>query len=228
MADANGPLQPFRGIQSPGICFSSGHCLVLNNYSSAPTSIEAFDEIWIVTPDGERLLYTDPPKAGSYTETYHDFDRVVGAAITWKQANKERVALHLDGDDGTVLDMRADLGGSPKIRVLNTIMSLTPQSILRTSIGQTVSTLTLGQLIESNGLKVAGVTETREPYRVEADSIRLVTSATATLNNEDLGEVGPLNRMIEFGDHKVPNDPLITFGALYLRPPTENGHNQTY
>lgn len=221
MADADDSLHPFHGIQSPGIFFSSGHCLVLNKYSSAPTSIEAFDEIWIVTPDGERLLYTDPPKAGSYTERYHDFDRIVGAAITWEQANEDRVALHLDGEDGTVLELRADLGVSPRVRVLNTFTSLTPQPIVRTSIGQTISTLALGQLIESNGLKIAGVTETQEPYRVEADSIRLVTSATATLNNDDLGEVGPPNRPIEFGDHKVPNNPLITFGAIYLRSPTE-------
>lgn len=221
MADANGSLQPLRGIQSPGICFSSGHCLITHKYSSTPTAIDAFDEIWIVTPDGERHLYTDPPKAGSYTERYHDFDRIVGSAITWEQANDERVALHLDGDDGTVLDMRADLGTSPNIRLLNTITSLTPQSILRTSIGQTVSTLTLGSLIDSNGLKIAGVTETQEPYRVEAKSIRRVTSATATLNDEDLGQTGPPDRLIEFGDHKVPNDPLVTFGAIYLPPPTE-------
>lgn len=221
MGEANGALHPFRGLQSPGICFSSGHCLVFNKYSSTPTSIEAFDEIWIVSPDGERLLYTDPSKAGSYTERYHDFDRVVGAAISWEQANEDRVALHLDGEDGTVLELSADLGVSPRIRVLNTITSLTPQPIVRTSIGQTISTLALGQLIESNGLNIAGVTETQEPYRVQADSIRLVTCATATLDTEDLGEVAPPNRPIEFGEHKVPNDPLITFGAIYLRPPIE-------
>lgn len=76
-------------------------------------------------------------------------------------------------------------------------------------------------MIESNGLKIAGTTETQEPYRVEADSLRMVTSATATLNDEDLGEVGPPNRPIEFGDHKVPNEPFVTFGDIYLRPPTE-------
>lgn len=218
---ADASLRPFHGIQSPGICFASGHCLVLNKYSSTPTSIKAFDEVWMVAPDGERRLYTDPPEAGSYIETYHDFNRIVGAAITWEQANEDRVALHLEGEDGTSLDLRADLGVSPRIRVLNTITSLTPQPILRSSIGQTVSTLALSQLIESNGMKIAGVTETQEPYRVEADSIRAVTSATATLNDEDLGEVGPPNRSIGFGDHKIPNEPLVTFGAIYLRPPTE-------
>lgn len=220
MADAEESLQPFHGIQSPGLCFSSGHCLVLNKYASAPTPIEAFGEIWIVTPDGERLLYTDPPAAGAYTEAYHDFDRTVGASITWERANEDRIAVHLDGEDGTVLELRSDLGVSPGVRVLNAITALTPRPVVRTSIGQTISTLALGQLIESNGLKIAGVTETQEPYRVEPDSIRLVTHATATLDNEDLGAVGPPDRPIEFGDHTVPNDPLMTFGAIYLRPPT--------
>lgn len=218
---AEASLHPFRGIQSPGICFASGHCLVLNKYSSTPTSIKAFDEVWMVTPDGERRLYSDPPEAGSYTKPYHDFDRIVGAAITWEQANEDRVGLHLEGEDGTSLDLRTNLGVSPRIRVLNTITSLTPQPVLRSSIGQTVSTLALSQLIESNGMKIAGMTETDEPYRVEADSIRAVTSAAAALNDENLGEIRPPNRPIEFGDHKIPNEPLVTFGAIYLRPPAE-------
>jgi len=70
-------------------------------------------------------------------------------------------------------------------------------------------------------MKIAGVTETREPYRVEADSIRAVTSATVTLNDTDLGEVGPPDQPIAFGDHKIPDEPLVTAGVIYLRPPTE-------
>lgn len=220
-ARENPTMQPFHGVLSPGICFASGHCVVLNNYTSTPTSIGAIDEVWMVTPEGERLLYADPPEAGPIIETYHDFDRTRGAEITWGQANEDSVEVDIDAEDGTTFTLRADLGVSRKIRLLNAMMTLTPRPIVRTSVGQRVITLSFRQLIETNGLKIAGRTETQEPYRVEADNMRAVTSADAMVDGEDLGEVGPPDRLIEFGDHSVPNEPLIVFGDIYLRPPRE-------
>lgn len=129
--------------------------------------------------------------------------------------------LHLEGDNGTTLDLRANLGASPGTRLLTLVTSLTPKPLLRTSLGETISNLSFGLLMDANGLKVAGKTETHEPCRVEADSLRTVISASATLNGEDLGDICPPNRMIGFGDAKVPNEPFVTFGDLYLRPPSE-------
>jgi hypothetical protein len=214
-------LQPFHGVLTPGICFASGHCVMVLSFSSTPTRIDAYDEVWVFTPDRERRLYTDPPEAGPYVETYHDFDRTLGATITWAQANEDRIAFALEGEDGTTLDLDVDLGSTTATRLLNTVTDLTPQSLLRTSIGQTVSTLGFNELFDANGMKIAGETETQEPYRIEADSLRAVTDATATLNSEDIGAVQPPDRPISFGDAKVPDDPIFSFGDLYLRPPPE-------
>ena len=216
-----GVLQPFHGFLTPGICFASGHCVWLLHFSSTPTAIAAYDEVWIITPDGERLLYVDPIEAGPYVETYHEFDRVIGATTTWNEAGTDGVEVHLEAEDGTTLDLRADLGASTGTRLLTTITSLTPQPILRTSVGEAISNLTFGLLMDSNGLKVAGKTDTREPYRVEADSLHVVTNASANLNEEDLGAVQPPTRSIEFGDVIVPDEPFFAFGDLYLRPPAE-------
>lgn len=222
--DANGEdesLQPFKGFLSPGICFASGHCVMVQNFSSTPTQIDAFDEVWIFTPDGERLMYVDPPAAGPDCQTYHDFDRTLGATITWNHAHEDRVSLALEGEDGTTLDLDVELGSTTETRLLNAISDLTPQSLLRTSIGQYVSTLLFNQLLDANGMKIAGVTDTQEPYRVEADSLRAVKNAAATLDEEDLGAVQPPDDLITFGDAKVPNEPFFSFGNLYLRPPPE-------
>lgn len=214
-------LQPLHGCFSPGICFESGHCIWLFKWSSSPTEFDAYDDVWIITPDGERILYADPPEAGPAVETWHEFDRTVGAAISWSQANQDGVEFHLEGEDGTTLDFRSELGSSTGTFLLNAITTLTPQPILRTGLGETVSNFSLAQLMDVNGLKVAGITDTEEPYRVEPDSLRAVTAATATLNGEDLGDIIPPDRPIEFGDAIVPDEPFFSFGDLYLRPPTE-------
>lgn len=218
-ANDDRPLQPFRTHQSPGLSFARGYCLCPIHYSTTPTHIDGYDEVWLITPDGERRLYSDPSEAGPLTQQYHKFDRTVGASITWEHASHDRVALHLDGEDGTTVDLRATLGVTTGIRLLNMIASLTPRPILRTSIGETVTNLSFAQFIDTNGMKIAGTTETGEPYRAEADTIRAVTSASATVNDDDLGDLTKPDRPIEFGDHIVPNEPLFVFGALYLRPP---------
>jgi hypothetical protein len=131
------------------------------------------------------------------------------------------VAVHLDGEDGTTVTLRADLGVTTGMQLLNTLASLTPGPILRTSIGQTVINRTFAQFIDTNGLKIAGSTETGEPYRAEADTLRAVTSVSATVNEDDLGRLTPPDRQIKFGDHVIPNEPIFVFGTLYLRTPPE-------
>ena len=106
-------------------------------------------------------------------------------------------------------------------RLLNGITTLTPKQILRTSVGEKISNLTFSLLMDTNGLKVAGVTDTGEPYRVESDSIRMVTDGSARVNSEDCGAVCPPVRPVEFGDAIAPNDPFVSFGELWLRPPAE-------
>lgn len=214
-------LQPFHGFFTPGICFTSGYCLCLYKWSSSPTVLDAYESIFVLTPNGGRRLYADPAEAGPYVETYHEFDRTCEATTTWTQATEEGMELHLEGNDGTRLHLRADLGTSAGTRLLTAITSLTPTPMLRTSLGEAISNLSFGLLIAANGLKVVGRTDTHEPYRVEADSLRTVTGASATLNGEDLGDVCSPDRPLGFGDARVPNVPLFAFGDLYLRPPSE-------
>lgn len=212
-------LQPFHGLLTPGICFASGHCVMIYSFSSTPTRTGAYDEIWLFTPEGERRLYTDPPEARQYVEIYHDFDHTLGATISWDQADEDRVAFALTGEDGKTLELDVNLGSTTATRLLNMIADLTPRFLLRTSIGQAVSTLSFNQLLDANGMRIAGKTETQEPYRVESDVLRAVTSATAILNGEDLGAVHPPDRLISFGDARVTDEPIFSFGDLYLRPP---------
>lgn len=175
----------------------------------------------MITPDGDRLLFADPPEAGPIVEKWHDFGQTHGAKITWDRIDDDGIELSLEGDDDTTLDLRADFGSSAATRVLNAISSLTPKAVLRTSIGQSISNLSLASLMDVNGLKVAGVTETQEPYRFEADRMRAVKHASATLNGEDLGELSPPDRPIAFGDVKTPADAFFAVADVYLRPPNE-------
>lgn len=212
-------LQRFSGKICPGICFASGHCFWLFNWDRTPTSVGAYSDIWIITPEGDRYLYADPPEVGPLVETWHDFDRTEGASITWNRFDDDGIDLSLEGEDGTSLTLSGEFGSSAATRLLNAISSITPKAVLRTSVGQMMSNLSLASAMDVNGMKIAGVTETREPYRFEADRMRVVNTAEASLNGEALGEFGPPDRPIAFGDAKTPDDAFFAVADVYLRLP---------
>lgn len=214
-------LQRFHGRMSPGICLDSGHCFWVIKWDRTPTSIGSYSEIWIITPDGDRLLYADPREAGPFVEKYHDFDRTHGATITWDRIDDAVVKLQVSGEDNTTLELRIELGTSPATRLLNSISAVTPSTVLRTSIGQTISNLSLASVMDVNGLKIAGTTETQEPYRFEAERIQAIEGVSAVLNGEDLGGLSTPDRPIDFGDIKTPDDPFLAVADVFLRPPNE-------
>lgn len=212
-------LEPFHGVLSPGLSFSSGHSILPHTYSSTPLPLAAHNELWLVTPTGDRRLYVDPSEAAPYLETYHRFDRTVGASIDWSRSTDDRVDVRVAADDGTAIDVSADLGDSIATRLLTRLSGVTPSRLLKTAVGSWISNLSFQGLLETNGLQIAGQTETGEPYRVEADTLRTVESATATLDGDDLGALRIPYRRVAFGDHVIPDDALLVAGDLYLPPP---------
>lgn len=213
---STGTLQPFPGRYIPGVCFESGHCVWLLDFISTPTRFDSYVELWLVTPDGERVLYTDPGAAADEVMMYHDFDRTEVASITHDIAQSGRVKVSMEAADGTSLETRVSLGQTLGTRVLNMVIALTPQSILRSRPGTTVSTALLNLLVDANGLKVAGQTETGRAYRLDAERIRLIQDAVATLDGTDLGALQPPQQPIEFGDAKTTGDALYVSGTLHL------------
>lgn len=211
----NGTLGAFTGTFVPGLCFESGHCFWLLAFTDTPTRFNAYTELWIITPDGERVLYTDPGPAAAEVQKYHDFDEVNGASITCDLSDN-RVSVSMEAIDGTELELTAAAGQTLGTRILNTVIGLTPDAILQSNIGTAVSTLSLNLLVAANGLKVAGRTETNRRYRLDAERIHQITDASGTLDGRDLGSLSSPNRSIEFGDAKTTADALYVPGTLHL------------
>lgn len=214
-AEGTGTLGAFPGNFVPGICFGSGYCIWLLEFKSTPTSFDSYTELWIITPDGERVLYTDPEAATEEVIKYHDFDRTEGASITC-DASPSQIQVTMEANDGTAFDLTASTSQTVGTRILNTVTTLTPAPILRSRAGTTISTMSLNLLLDVNGMKVAGRTETARRYRLDAERLHKITVASATLDDRDLGTLSSPNRPIEFGDAKTTGDALYIPGTLHL------------
>ncbi|MEF8821888.1 MAG: hypothetical protein V5A52_06390 [Halovenus sp.] len=213
--EPDGTLAAFTGNFVPGVCFESGHCFWLLEFTSTPTQFDSYTELWIITPEGKRVLYTDPEAATDEVLKYHDFDRTEGASVTCDAANG-RIGVRMEATDGTDFELTASAGQTLRTRLLNGVITLTPSVILQSPIGTRVSTVSLNRLLDANGLKVAGRTETDRRYRLDAERMERITTASATLDGRDLGALEPPSRPIEFGDVKTTADALYVPGTVQL------------
>lgn len=207
-------FRPFRGLVVPGIAFESGHVVWLFRYDETPHG--RYSCVWIEAPDGELTLYADPAEATAYPRAYHEFDRSVGASIEWLAADRDRLDVAMEGEDGTTLALDAALERTLGTRLMETLGTLVPEPIRRSRAGAAVSSLTLNTLVDAGGLRLRGRTETGARYWGDADALRTVREASATLDGVDLGRRVPGNSTHDFGDVRTAREPYAVFGALHL------------
>lgn len=207
-------LDAFSGWFVPGLCFESGHSIWLYDFTATPTPFGPYREVWVVHPDGERVLYVEPEVASVAVAKYHTFDRLLGGDMVWMW-NDERLTLSVVGEDGSTLELRVDFVETPTTRLLAFADRAMPTVVSRT-VGPTLRNLGLNGLLRLGGLQTAGLTETGRRYRGEADRILLGHDAEATLSGEGLGRLVAPTRPIRFGDVRVTRRPTFFHGDLWL------------
>jgi hypothetical protein len=211
------PLRPYRGFFSPGLYFTSGHAMRLYNFTSAPTEVAAFFQLWLMTPEDKQVLYVDPEAAGGIVATwYYFFDETFSASISWEWRDGDTLHTHMEAVDGTIFDLHMGLGSSLATGLLNTIVKITPQPLMRTRPMLAISDASFNLLLGLGGVHIAGKTETGKTYRTEADRLALVKHASATLDGEDLGPLTPPPEPLFFGPSRVADRPIFAFGTVYL------------
>ena len=211
----NKNLRPFHGFFSPGLYFTSGHGMRLYNFTSTPTDVEAFFQIWVMTPRGKKVLYVDPEAANAIISTWYSFDEVVGSTISWGWSESDTLHIDVEADDDTTLELRLTLGSSLATAILNTIITITPRALMRTRPMLAISGLSFNLLLGLGGVHIKGETETGKEYVTEA-RLAVVKDASAVLNDEDLGPLTRPPRPIYFGPSRVADRPVFAFGTARL------------
>jgi len=210
-----GSLQPFRGLFVPPLTFESGHAVMLVDFAKTPTATTAYSEVWVVGPDDERTLFLDHPEAVEDVRRYHVVDRLVPATMRWSWDGEGHLAVEGRGDDRR-FDLTLTVTPTVRTRLLTLANRLTPDRVARSRIGVGLSTLSLRALVDVNGLRVAGRTDTGAPYRTDAERITRITDATAHLDGVDLGALVDPRPPVAFGDIVAPDDPIVVHGTLWL------------
>lgn len=210
------PLRPFRGELTPGLCFASGHCVVVVDFRETPTRHGAYREAWLVAPDGTRTLVCSDRGAIPGVERYHEFDRTAaGDVVLARNGGALALAVRSDAFD---LELEASLGATKGTRLASTVGTLTPGFLLGAPrVGAAAGRATRRLL--GVDLPAVGETETGARYRMATKGVRAMTDASARLDGEDLGDLAPPARRVAFGDIVVPDRALWLRGTLSLPHP---------
>jgi hypothetical protein len=120
---------PFKGFLCPGIYFSSGYCVWLMQWTSTPTEVEAFSEIWVFTPEDNRTAYIDPVEAVPIFKIYHNFNNVVGAEIIWDFKDSNSLSSMFRASDNTVMEIQLKLGPAFDINAVNEAVTETGMAV---------------------------------------------------------------------------------------------------
>jgi hypothetical protein len=211
-------LKAYHGYQSSLIPYSSDHYLYLASWDSTPTDFSSFSNIWVVTPEDERILFADPPSSSEIVCIYHDFHEIFGASISLDWEAENHLLIRCGSHNGDYeLDVEFYLHEPLFSRLLVALSTGPPTSFKVSQPMVAISNFLLNLLVTKGGTTTVGITETGQPFYVgSADRLMIIKKGSATMNGKSLGEVSSPTWPVEFGDGIPYVQPVIKLGTLYI------------
>jgi hypothetical protein len=211
-------LKPFHGYQTSIIPVSNGYYFYLASWDRTPTPFSHFSNVWVITPEDKRVLFSDPPATSEIVCIYHEFDEICGASIEIDWIAENQLYLRCGSlDDAYDLEVTFELHESMASRLLLAIGSGPPTQFRISKPVTAVSNFLVNLLVARGGSVLVGKTETDQPfYHGETERLFEVVGGAISLNGEDLGMFTSPTWSIEFGDAVPFVNPVVKLGTLYI------------
>lgn len=211
-------LKKYQGIQSSIIPFSSRYYFYLASWDKTPTDFPRFSNVWLITPDNQRILFSDPGNSSSIVCIYHDFDEIMGSSISIEWIDKKHLKVRCKSENDLhklELDFHVKETIASKILISMAGGPPTPFSVSKPMTR--ISDFLINRIIAKSGSAIVGITETGQPfYHGDAEKIFMITQGSASYNNKELGMVSKPTWPITFGDAVPFVKPTIKIGTLYI------------
>ena len=211
-------LKPFHGYQTSIIPITSNYYFYFSSWDRTPTQFPRFSNIWLITPEDRRILFSDPPESSNIVCIYHEFHEIHGASIGLDLITENKLHVHCNSlDNEYELQFTLNLHEPFTSRLLVAIGSGPPTPFRVSSTMLAVSNFLVNSLVAKGGSVLLGKTETGQLYYHGAtEKLFLVVGGSISLNGEDLGRFTNPTWSIEFGDAIPYFNPVVKLGTLYI------------
>jgi hypothetical protein len=211
-------LKPYHGYQSSIIPLSSNYYYYLASWDRTPTQFPRFSNVWLVTPENKRILFSDPPGSSEIVCLYHVFDEIYGASIRLDWISDTQFNVQCESiDEVYKLNAKFYINEPLTSRLLLALGSGPPTQFRISRAMVAITNFLVNSLVAKGGSVLLGKTETGQPfYHGDAERLFQVLSGSVSLNGEDLGTFTNPTWSIEFGDAVPYFIPVVKLGTLYI------------
>jgi hypothetical protein len=212
----------FVGYGVMGVPFSSGHILAMRRFPV--NSLGAgYTSVWHRNPQGEWTFVQDvPPQraCSRYFGSAVDRSLQEHIEINWASAYDFTVTI---ADDYPMI-WRVSLEQTRATEIMNTIGSRVPQYLWRNETVLELLGKVGGVVFGSGQLKLTGRVPNGQKFIANPKYVWMISSSSATVAGEDVGEMGPLAQQVHLGDLWLPQAGRFFIGTAYLEAFDSNRH----
>lgn len=189
-----------------GLGTASGTRLVIGRWTQSP--LGAFTDVMMEDASGERTLIAPSQEVADYVSATYSFDvvRVVDVVST---LDDRRLSVAAGP-----LTVTAQLGA---VTVLGRMLRLVPARLATSPAWLSLINPVAGLLMP--GVKTAGSAGNGRTEYYGVTMARKVVSASASLDDRDLGDLAPLTPPVRFGFSSAPAAPMLVTVVTSIRRP---------
>lgn len=203
-----------------GLPFASGHVLAHRRFPASSAG-PGYTSIWHRDPAGDWTFYADvePMKAcnRAFGSEVSEF-RPTRIDTTWTAP--DRFTLEVPGE----LTWEIRLASTPLTRLMNAAGSLMPETLWNSEPVMSTMGVLASLLLGAGKLRLTGRVPNGQHFIANPRLIWTIPESRAVINDENLGEPGPVNPQAWLADFAVPNRGLLAFANSSFEALDETRH----
>lgn len=210
----SGNEERFVGYAVLGVPFTSGHLLAMRRWPASSLG-EGYTSVWHRDPQGKWIFYTDvPPQLGCprYFGSAVAEAVVRDIEIDWTGPRDFTVSIEND----PALNWRLSLAKTPVMRLMNAMGTILPDALWRQEAVLKLMGKAATLVLKAGRLELVGQVPNRQRFLANPLLLWEIPSSTATMGDQDLGEVSPLAVQTRLGDFWVPQRGIFTIGRGFF------------
>lgn len=209
-----GTDERFTGYGVMGLPYASGHYLALRDFLA--TSIgPAYRAIWHRAPDGRWEIFTTVAPELScprYFGSQAPGEQVSAIDVHWSDDWTVEVTM------GRRLSWRLALASTPATRMMTSMGGALPDAAWNSDVVLGSMGPMASAFLGTGRTRLHGATPNGPLYKAAPQQVWRVVEGQATLDGEDLGDVGPLAEQSHLGDFWLPQRGIFYAGRASFSP----------
>ena len=213
----DGAGERFAGYGVMGLPFRSGHLLAMRRFPASSVG-PGYRSVWHRSPDGRWTFFQDAPADRACTRYFGAaVDEVVDAKIEIDWPASSELTITASGG-GRRLDWRLSLESSFATRVMNRVGSLLPDALWRSERFMSLVATIAGPLLRAGEVRMTGRAPNGQAFIANPTLVWLIPASSASLDGDDLGELGPAPTPGRLGDFRIPQRGVFAIGRALFEP----------